>query len=170
MLRVLLFILIMTGCQSKPQFEFQSGDIYITGANIITVDDSFSIQNDMVIRDGTIAYVGSTLQSTELKDITVLTSNGQTIMPGLIEAHTHPAASAGLYKWLDVSGFKYSTAEEALDAIQTAANTLPDGEWIFAFGWDAMLLKGAYPPYKDVLDRITKKHPIWIMMQSMHSH
>lgn len=170
MLRFLMLCFLISGCQSIPEFEFQSGDLLLKGAKIITVDESFSVKEDMVVRNGLIAYVGSELKIKDEDQVTTIDLNGQTIMPGLIEAHTHPAASAGLYKWLDLSGFKHDTAEQAIQALQTAADNLPKRQWIFAFGWDAMLLQGAYPPYKDVLDEISKEHPIWVMMQSMHSH
>lgn len=170
MLRFLLCSFLIIGCNSNSQFEFRSGDILFTGAEILTVDDSFSTQEDMVVRNGQLSYVGRKLNTKNSKGIRVIDLDGKTIMPGFIEAHTHPAASAGLYKWLDVSGFTHDSANEAIEALKSAANNLPKGQWIFAFGWDAMLLKGAYPPYKDVLDEISTEHPIWVMMQSMHSH
>jgi len=122
-----------------------------------------------VVRGEEIIYVGRGLKDAE-GVATVIDLGGKTLMPGLIEPHTHPAASAGLYQWVDVSGITHKTAEEALEELRTAAAETPEGKWILGFGWDAMLLEGAFPPYREVLDEISKKHPIWVMMQSMHSH
>jgi len=72
MLRFLLFCLVIIGCKSNSQFEFQSGDILITGAEILTVDDSFSTQEDMVIRNGQLSYVGPKLNTKNNEGVRVI--------------------------------------------------------------------------------------------------
>lgn len=152
------------------KFPLMDGDIILINGKIITVNNNFDIHEMLVVRHDTIVYNGDKIDVDASRDIRIINLDGRTVMPGLIEAHTHPAASAGLYQWTDVSGFTHRTAEEALHALREKVKVTPEGEWIFGFGWDAMLLEGAYPPYKETLDDISSKHPIWIMMQSMHSH
>ncbi len=162
-------IIISFSCKQSPPIVLQKDDLVFKNGNIITVDKDFSIAESIVVRGEEIIYVGSNFEF-ENAEVSSVDLNGKTLMPGLIEPHTHPAASAGLYQWVDVSGITHKTADDALDALRDAADKTPKGKWILAFGWDAMLLEGAYPPYKEVLDEISKSHPIWVMMQSMHSH
>lgn len=166
---LLLATIILFSCKQVPPIELLEGDIVFTNANVIAVDEEFKIAQSVVVRGEEIIYVGANFESTN-EGITIVDLEGKTLMPGLIEPHTHPAASAGLYQWVDVSGITHKTAEDALDELRAAAAKTPEGKWILGFGWDAMLLEGAFPPYRDVLDEISKKHPIWVMMQSMHSH
>jgi len=164
-----LALSIFFSCESPTNPLLDKSTIMFANGNIITVDDEFHVYRNMVIRGDSILYVGNDIKFNS-SSLNFIDLKGKTIMPGLIEPHTHPAASAGLYQWIDVSGFTHETAEEALNAIRKAVDKTPKGEWVLAFGWDAMLLKGAYPPYREVLDSISEDHPIWIMMQSMHSH
>ena len=169
MYRFFIATLLFSSCHSDV-FHIKNQDIVFRNGKIITANDGFAIEEMMVVRGDTIAYIGEEFDIEEEANITVIDLNEKSALPGFVEPHTHPAASAVLYQWLDISGFTYSTAEEALAAIQEAAESTPKGQWIFAFGWDAMLLQGALPPYRKVLDEISVDHPIWVMMQSMHSH
>lgn len=166
----LAFIIIsFVACTSAPPIALIEDDVIFTNGNVLTIDEEFSIAKSIVVRDEKIIYVGEDFDHNN-ENVETIDLEGKTLMPGLIEPHTHPAASAGLYQWVDVSGITHKTAEDALDALRKAASQTPEGKWILAFGWDAMLLEGAYPPYREVLDEISQKHPIWVMMQSMHSH
>ena len=165
----ILSILLFTACDQAPSVALQRGDLVFKNGNVITVDEEFRIATTIVVRGNTIVYVGDDFE-VSYEGANIIDLKGKTLMPGLIEPHTHPAASAGLYQWVDVSGITHKTAEDALDELRAAAAKTPDGKWILGFGWDAMLLEGAFPPYREVLDEISQKHPIWVMMQSMHSH
>lgn len=160
---------IFFSCSNSKNGFIDSTAVMFFNGNIITVDDDFHVYANMVIQEDTIVYIGNDMKFNSMS-LNAIDLKGRTIMPGLIEPHTHPAASAGLYKWIDVSGFTHETAQNALATIKDAAAKTPKGEWLLCFGWDAMLLKGAVPPYRDVLDEISTEHPIWVMMQSMHSH
>ena len=164
-----LVIILLSACSQAPPIEVLEGDQVFKNGNIITVDEAFSIASSIVVRGDEILYVGDDFEVAK-GGATVIDLEGKTLMPGLIEPHTHPAASAGLYQWVDVSGITHKTADDALNELRTAAANTPEGQWILGFGWDAMLLEGAFPPYREVLDEISSKHPIWVMMQSMHSH
>lgn len=168
---ILFFSCIIIACQtSKSKIE---ADFIVHNANIITVDQGFSVANTMAIKEGKILYVGDREDINQWKgEFThVLDLKGKTVMPGFVEPHSHPIASAALYNWVDVSGMKHKTAKNALKALKKAVRETPKGEWILAFGWDMMLLKDAFPLTKDYIDRnITNEHPVWIMMQSMHTH
>jgi len=166
---VLIVLLTFFACESPIPLELMEGDKIFINGNVLTIDNEFSIASTLVVRDGKIIYVGDGFDRKD-DSVAVIDLQGKTLMPGLIEPHTHPAASAGLYQWVDVSGITHKTADDALDALREAVSQTPEGKWILAFGWDAMLLEGAYPPYREILDDISSKHPIWIMMQSMHSH
>lgn len=164
-------LVFLNSCQEKKTAI--KADLIVHNANIITVDQDFSVANTMAIKEGKILYVGDNKKINKWNGpyTRVLDLKGKTIMPGFVEPHSHPIASAALYNWVDVSGMKHKTAKKALKELKKAVRETPKGEWILAFGWDMMLLKDAFPLTKDYIDRnITNEHPVWIMMQSMHTH
>lgn len=165
----LVFVIAFFSCKNN-RFQIANDDTFVTNGAILTVNERFQIAESMVIRGSEIVYVGKTLDNQHYDFENVIDLQGKTVMPELIEPHTHDAASALLYNWVDISGFTHETADDALEALRQVVAQVPDDQWVMAFGWDAMLLQGAYPPYRDVLDQISDKHPIWVMMQSMHSN
>lgn len=162
--------LLFIGCDVNQSVQ---ADLIVHNANILTVDDKFSTQKTMVIKDGRIVHLlnNNNYQKHIGPETEIINLRGKTVLPGFIEPHTHPVASTTLYEWNDVSGMTHTSAKKALRSLKKAIKEIPEGEWILAFGWDMMLLDDAFPLTKDYLDKnISDKHPIWIMMQSMHTH
>ena len=91
------------------------------------------------------------------------------VLPGLVEPHTHPDLCAQVYAWVDVSGFTHRTAASVEATLREAVATTPDGEWIFAFGLDFLLTAGLDGFDRHRLDAISDRHPIFVMIQSMHT-
>lgn len=124
------------------------------------------------IRDGRIVAVGprhEVLGPTRAAATEVVDLGDATILPGLIEPHTHPDLCAQVYAWVDVSGFRHATAAEVHAALAEAAAATPAGQWIFAFGLDFMLTSGLDGFDRSRLDAITDRHPVFVMIQSMHT-
>lgn len=169
---VFFLFIVINACNTSSEGQ-PIADLIITNANIVTVDSTFSKAKTMVIKDGLIVYVGQEekIEKWKGEHTQIIDLRGYTVLPGFVEPHTHPIASAALYDWVDVSGMKHKAAKSALRALQKTARETPKGEWILAFGWDMILLDGAFPLTADYLDRnISNEHPIWVMMQSMHTH
>ena len=141
--------------------------------HILTIDEDFSTGSAVAVSNGRVIEVGDQgiLETYRDSLTSVIDLKGRTIIPGLIEPHTHPVASAMLYNWIDISGFEHKTAEQAIRSLKRAVRNTPKGKWIMAFGWDGILLDGSFELTKEYLDtQISNRHPIWIMMQSMHTH
>src|SRR5512147_2997764 len=69
----------------------QPADLIVTHAKIYTVDDSHPFVSAMAVRDGKIQFVGSERQALLLRGAStrVLDAGGQTVIPGMIDAHAH---------------------------------------------------------------------------------
>lgn len=82
---ILLIALMFVSCSKKEQ-----ADLIITNANIYTVNDNFETAQAFAVKDGKFLEVGSTkdilakYESSKIEDV-----NGQTIVPGFIDAHCH---------------------------------------------------------------------------------
>jgi predicted amidohydrolase YtcJ len=151
----------------KPDYA----DMILSGGDIITVDDSNPTAEAIAIAGGKITAAGSRDEifvkkgpQTELVDL-----EGKTLMPGLIEPHSHPIISAMLYDWIDVSGFNNAGAAEVMEKLREAAAEKEPGEWIGAFGYDPILIRELKSLTASELDDVSSTNPIFIMLQSMHT-
>ncbi len=114
----------------------------ITGGDIITMDADGAFNTDGVtpthvaIHGERIIAVGSKQEIQEnIRWFTrTVDLKGQTLMPGMIDVHSHPVAGAVLNSWLDVSGFSYPKSEQVYAALKRKIAETPKGEVIQAFG------------------------------------
>lgn len=85
---------------------------------------------------------------------------GQTLIPGLIDAHGHVMGLGFQATRLDLSGTR--SLAEAQAAIKAWADANPSGSWIVGFGWnhEAWGL-GRFPTAADI-DAIVPDRPVWL--------
>ena len=93
---------------------------------------------------------------------------GKSILPGLIEPHTHPIAGAMLGAAVDVSGFSYQNRAEIMQALKDAAGETALTPWLVAFGWDPVKVADLDPPTLAELDAISPDRPMLILTQMLH--
>ncbi len=146
-------------------------DMVFCGGDIITVDDNNPTAEALAISGGKILAVGRREEVFRKKgpDTQLVELKGKTLMPGLIEPHSHPIISSLLYDWIDVSGFNNSSAAEVMAKLRKAAADKEPGEWISAFGYDPILMRELKSLTVADLDDISSTNPIFIMIQSMHT-
>ncbi len=139
--------------------------------NVITVDPARPRAEAVAIAGGRILAVGSRDEVAEYQgpETEILDYQDRCILPGLIEPHTHPDLCAQCYAWTDVSGFTHASVEGVEAALRDAVEATPRGEWIYAFGLDAMLTSDLGSWGRDRLDAIAPDHPVAVMIQSMHT-
>ncbi|MCH7523663.1 MAG: amidohydrolase [Bacteroidetes bacterium] len=87
MQKLIIFLIALTvvSCSKKEQ-----ADLIITNANIYTVNDNFEIAQAFAVKDGKFLEVGTTETIlAKYEALTIEDANGQTIVPGFIDAHCH---------------------------------------------------------------------------------
>ena len=120
----------------------------------------------VAVRDGAILFVGSSADveryrgsETEVMDVA-----GATVLPGLIDSHTHVDELGKLEVRVNLIGVE--TEEEAIQRVVDASGDVPEGEWILARGWD----EGAWATNYPTWDRLSEAFPNNpVIMDSLHS-
>ena len=145
-------------------------DLIFFGGHIITMDDEKPSIEAVAIHNGIISSIGTKNDIMKLRSwkTKVVNLRGKTLMPGLIEAHCHPIATAVLSQVVDISGFNYNSRSEILNKIQSAVKKTSPGKWVLAFGWDPVLVSDLHKPTLAELDSISQDTPIFILTQMMH--
>ena len=119
----------------------------------------------VVTRGGEIVFVGKTREAMDFKgkESRVIDLAGATVVPGLIDSHTHVF---GLGAQLDqVNLVDVATEEAAVALIVERAKNVAAGEWIIGRGWDEGAWANRYPD-KELLTQAIPDHPVF--MGSLH--
>jgi len=145
-------------------------DLIFFGGHIVTMDDENPSIEAVSIHNGKISSIGTKDDIMKLRSwkTKVVNLRGKTLMPGFIEAHCHPIATAVLSQVVDISGFYYNSRSEILNKIQSAVKEASPGKWVLAFGWDPVLVSDLHKPTLAELDSISQDTPIFILTQMMH--
>ncbi len=92
-----------------------------------------------------ILYVGSEVEARRLagSSTEVIDLHGATVIPGLIESHTHVAELGRKLAMVDLTHVR--DEQEAISRVQAFAVGIPKGEWILGNGWDEGAWADRYP-------------------------
>lgn len=158
----LIGTLLQTGCKFR-----QKADLIVHHARIYTVDAGFTIREAMAIQDGKLLAVGSNdeiLKQYEAEQ--ELNGNGQTILPGLIDAHCHFTGYAtDLWK---CALFGTKSFEEVLERLSVYAPKAPM-YWLYGRGWDQNDWAVQQFPDKTKLDSLFPDRPVYLKRIDGHA-
>lgn len=98
-------------------------DLLFVGGDIITMADP-PVVHALWIGDGRIQALGTEEETRGAAgpDVKVIDLDGTALMPGLIEPHTHPLATALLGTAIGVSGFTHDSRADAMHALREGAD------------------------------------------------
>lgn len=170
-------IVTQTACGTKftidlPNAPTQNQTVRLySGGTIMTVDSSFStaeaiaIQGERILAVGTLAEVKQAAgEEAELIDL-----NGRTLMPGLIDPHTHILIGALMDQAMDYVGTgRFSATAQVLDFIKTLDAERPADDWIVCRNYYPMLQPFEAPMGFETLDAISTDRPIFVLNASGH--
>ena len=97
----------------------------------------------------------------------VVDLDGKMLMPGIHDMHVHPMEAGEKYNFQCAFPFTYTMDQIVAKLTECAAATLP-GEWIRGGQWAMELLESDTVPHKDILDAITRDHPIYLGDSTVH--
>ena len=163
-MKKLSLLLILLGWACSPTQE--EVDLIVTNANIHTVmevtphAEAFAVKGGRFIAVGDAADINKNYTST-----TVIDAEGQTIIPGIIDAHCH-FYGLGLNQ-LKVDLMGTESYEEILDRVAAFYEENP-GNYIEGRGWDQNDWEVKEYPTKDELD---KRYPdIPVVLERVDGH
>ncbi|MBX7125476.1 MAG: amidohydrolase [Cyclobacteriaceae bacterium] len=134
-----------------------------------TMDDDNSLAEAIAIRDGRIMAVGSNDEILDLADgqTRKVDLGGKTVLPGFIDAHSHPGVS-GVQHLFSIDCDLRSIAA-IQQAIREKAARTPEGEWITGFKFDdTKTIEGRTLTLKD-LDDASPRHPVIVQHRGGHT-
>jgi predicted amidohydrolase YtcJ len=144
-------------------------ELVLHHGNVITVDASRPRAEAVAIAGGRFIAVGSNPQVRALAGpgTRQVHLGGQTVVPGFIDAHSHPA-SAGRRHLRQVDCDLRSIAA-IQGALRERAARTPKGEWVLGFKYDdTKTAEGRFLSRED-LDAVSGEHPIHVSHRGGHT-
>ncbi len=147
-------------------------DLILHNGKIVTVDEKESIVEAVAIKFGRFLAVGTNMEIESYigKDTDRIDLSGRTVIPGLIDSHTHMAAAgASRIMFVDLSEEAgVHSITDIQDRIKERAKETPDGQWIFGYQEDDSKLIEKRHPTRRELDIASDKHPVLVTTVGGH--
>ncbi len=159
-LKSLLFCVVQAAGSMHAQAQAAKADLIVVNASVYTVDDSRPRVSAFAVRNGRIVFVGSDREARYLAGAStrVVDAKGQTVIPGMVDAHAHLLGLGTSLKNVQLAGSR--TYDEVIAKIVARANAAKPGEWILGRGWDQNLWPDKKFPTHEALTRAVPDHPV----------
>ncbi|MDX1482022.1 MAG: amidohydrolase family protein [Woeseiaceae bacterium] len=175
----LLGALAACSSESEQQLAAEGADLILTNGRVYTMrweepapdgtlaeaapkNGSWKPDADAVaIKGDEVVFVGETSEAMSLRgDATrVVDLAGATVLPGLVDSHTHVFGLGAAIERVDLTDVE--TEEEAIERVVERAKITPEGEWILGRGWDEGAWANRYPD-KVLLTEAVPNHPVFL--------
>lgn len=153
----LLLLVTAAALQSAPQST--RPDLLLFNANIVTMNSRQPTAQAIAIQRGRIVWVGGNEESRKLFSRTIprMDLGGSTVLPGIIDAHTHLLELGKSLLRLNLKDV--TTQQQAVDRVRKRVASAAPGEWILGWGWDEGKWAAAYPDNR-ALSRVSPNNPV----------
>ena len=142
---------------------------FVNATGYTPTRDGFRAFGAMAVGDdGRIKAIRAVPPALDDDNLTVVDLNGQTVIPGLIDAHAHLLSEARLSEEVDLVG-----TISLGDALARVSEYLEQPEnrdgWVLGRGWNQVLWPGkAFPNSRD-LDRVESNRPVYLRRIDGHA-
>ena len=155
-----LALLSLSGCA-----EPEPVDLVLHNGKIVTVDDAFSIQQAVVVRDGRIVAVGGNELLARYDAQRTIDLEGKTVLPGFNDVHIH--ISGDPIREIDLT--ETTSVAQLQEQVRAKVAQLGEGEWITGYGWSEDAFAELRKPTRTDLDEAAPRNPVTLTRAGGHS-
>lgn len=135
-------------------------DLILENGRIYTADDAKPFASAMVVRGNRIVFLGSDMEAAIFagRSTRVVDLRGNTVLPGLADAHIHVLGVGRALRRVDLVGAR--TYEDVVARVVARSKEMRPGEWIIGRGWDQNLFPSREFPEHGALSRALPDNPV----------
>jgi predicted amidohydrolase YtcJ len=143
-------------------------DLVLANGRVLTMDDSLPGAEAFAVKDGRFVAIGSSADVRNLvsRETEVIDAEGMTVLPGFIDAHSHPA-TGGVRELVSVN-LDLRSIGAILDAIRKRASETPPGEWVLGFKYDDTKVREGRQITRKELDGAAPRNPVFVSHRGGH--
>jgi hypothetical protein len=173
----LLAIVSSCGQEEKKetvQKEETASQMYFNGEILTMETDEVVYVEAVVEQEGKIVFVGSQKDAEEkYGNATKIDLKGKTMLPGFIDPHSHFGMVSNTMGQVDLNPAPVGDVNNIPAMMEKmkqykADNNIPDGEWIYGWGYDDGQLEEKRHPNKKELDAVLPNNPVYLQHTSGH--
>ena len=173
-------VMIFNSCKQKEIAKDNTVDsnavsnLYFNG-NIITMDSTSAKYVEAIVESqGKIVFVGNEKAAREnFNNAQEIDLKGKTLLPGFIDPHSHFGMVSNTMGQVDLNPEPVGSVRDISDILTRIQaykieNNIPDGQWIFGWGYDDGQLKEMRHPSKQEIDSVLPNNPVYLQHTSGH--
>ena len=147
-----------------------SADMVLLHGKVVTVDSKDTLKEAVAIKAGRIIGTGS---SSEIKQFAgenteVIDLMGKTVLPGIIDSHTHPSFAATRFLEIDCRAPEIKGIKDIQDAVLTKVKEIGPGAWVRVGNYNDSKLIEKRQITRWELDAVTPNNPVYILSDTGH--
>lgn len=145
-------------------------DMVLLNGRVVTVDARDSIAEAVAIKSSRIVGVGSSARVKRLagKDTEVVDLAGRTVLPGIIDSHTHPSHAATRFLEIDCRAPEIKGVKDIQAAVVQRAKDLGPGAWVRVGNYNDSKLAEKRQITRWELDAAAPDSPVLIISDTGH--
>lgn len=159
LLKITILSLFLISCGDSEKAENDYSSVTILSGDVITMNEmapsaeAVAVDGNKIIAIGSAAKLGADYPGATYYDLT-----GKTILPGVIDSHTH-IVGMGLEKIkADLTGVE--TMEEMVSRLKEYYSNPEPGKWLLGKGWDEAIWAEVGYPDRALLDQAFPENPV----------
>ena len=143
-----------------------NGQTFVNG-KIFTGRSEDEFVSAFRIANGKIAWIGN---SSDVDAAGAIDLKAQTVLPGFLDVHTHPAFVAMTVRAVPCTVPVVNNIAEMIAALKTHSNFgKGDKDWIQGWGYDESKLAEHRSPTTNDLDQVSTTQPVYVLRSDCHS-
>src|SRR2546423_6208211 len=145
-----------------------SADLVFINGNIYTANEKQSHAEAIAIKGDRVVFVGSNsgVKRFQAARTRVIDLHGQTVVPGMTDAHYHFIGVGQREMTLNLEGI--TNLEDFLTKVKARVDQAKPGEWVTGRGWIETFWKPPVFPTRWDLDKISPNNPVFLTRADGH--
>jgi len=147
-----------------------SADRILINGNILTVDETDSVVEAVAIKDGRFLTTGKSEDIKELAghDTEILDLEGKTVLPGIIDSHTHPSLLASHLTEINCRKPEVKGIADIKEMVKTRVQELGPGKWVRGANFNDSKLTEKRHITRWELDEAAPENPVCLLADTGH--
>ena len=166
---VVLLVALISAFEFAPApAKIQPADLVLSNGKIYTVNHRQPNAEAVAVKGGRIVFVGSNrdVQKYISKNTRVIDLKGETVVPGLTDAHHHLEGVGFREMTLNLEGV--NSLQEFLAKVKARVDQAKPGEWVTGRGWIETFWTPPVFPTRWDLDKVAPNNPVVLTRADGH--